>query len=84
MASNVEKAMGILEICKIVSSEESAIVFLRENGIIKTGHTCSICNIEMKLVNRKERNDTEEFKCSSCYSKTSIRKGSIFCQNLLL
>ena len=70
--------LDIFDICFLISTTELCIGYLRTINLLSSTNVCKICDIEMALVRRSDSSDGEVFRCRSCQTKMSIRKGSLF------
>ncbi|CAC5410030.1 unnamed protein product [Mytilus coruscus] len=78
VAENKQRGIDIFDICLFISTTELCIGYLRGVGLLVVKRICSICNIEMSKIKRKDISDGEFFRCTECMTKISIRKDSIF------
>ena len=67
----------IIDISRICDSDEDALIFFRENGIMDINKTCSRCEKSMGLINKGSGNDEIIFRCSKCRAKCSLRSQSV-------
>lgn len=72
------KAPGIMEYYHNVSTNEKAIVFLREYDILHNSMFCDYCKGIMKIKRSVKLNDGEIFMCTTCNITKTIREGSMF------
>lgn len=61
----------------VVSSQESIVPYMMDNGLLKKEMTCTHCASDMNLCKRKDISDSLQWKCPACLLTSSIRS-SIF------
>lgn len=76
-AQDMRRAPGILEMCRLISSEDLTVQYLREQKLLKSNCVCPDCSIDMSII-KNDSNDGEFFRCKSCAKKITIRKDSMF------
>ncbi|CAG2245204.1 unnamed protein product [Mytilus edulis] len=62
----------------VVSSQESIVPYMMDNGLLKKEMTCTHCASDMNLCKRKDISDSLQWKCPACLLTSSIRRSSIF------
>ena len=80
MAKAAITAPGIFEFMVHVRDDESALCYLKSQGLLAVNRQCKRCFRDMNLisVDVKKTKDKELFKCHKCNTTLIIRDGSIF------
>lgn len=68
--------MKFLQFCKMVTSQDTVLEFLRECGVLRRFVQCNICGRQMSTQKRERARDGIAFRCTKCKSEKSIRIGS--------
>ena len=71
--SSYKSSYNIVALCDKVRASESAVAFLREQGILNNSATCATCLRELSEVHRKPGTAYWYYSCSTCKTMVSIR-----------
>ena len=64
---------NLITLCDKVRVADSAVEFLKQQGILKTSVACKKCHCDLSTVKRREGTGYYYFRCCNCDSMTSIR-----------
>ena len=66
-------SFNLITLCDKVRVADSAVAFLKEQGILKTSVLCKKCGCDLSTVKKRHGTGYYYFRCCSCDSMISIR-----------